>query len=167
MGAYVVKGEKNETRTLMDAVVYDIRSRALLFRASGESGIIGVRVASPRRARPGGGGIATALAVLLTGPGIQRYRGISGVASAVFVALALAIAGTTGRRAARAAALLALGLFAAKVVLEARTGHALFAGPLPEGVRVLPSVHLVGGAAGASAFLARRLWSRPMRETFG
>ncbi len=41
VGAYVVKGEKNETRTLMDAVVYDIRSRALLFRASGESGIKG------------------------------------------------------------------------------------------------------------------------------
>jgi rhombotail lipoprotein len=37
IGAYVVKGERNETRTMMDAVVYDIPSRAMLFHASGES----------------------------------------------------------------------------------------------------------------------------------
>jgi rhombotail lipoprotein len=37
VGAYVVPGEKNETRTLMDTAVLDIRSRALLFRAAGES----------------------------------------------------------------------------------------------------------------------------------
>jgi len=37
VGAYVIKGEKNETRTLMDAVVYDVPSRALLFHASGNS----------------------------------------------------------------------------------------------------------------------------------
>ena len=35
LGAYVVKGEKNETRTVMDAVIYDIESRSLLFRAAG------------------------------------------------------------------------------------------------------------------------------------
>lgn len=37
IGAYVVKGEKNETRTMLEAVVYDIPSRALLFRAGGSS----------------------------------------------------------------------------------------------------------------------------------
>lgn len=41
VGLYTVKGEKNETRTFMDAVVYDIRSRALLFNASGQSSIGG------------------------------------------------------------------------------------------------------------------------------
>lgn len=41
IGAYVVKGEKNETRTLMDAVVYDIPSRAMLFHASGQSSVAG------------------------------------------------------------------------------------------------------------------------------
>lgn len=41
IGAYVVKGEKNETRTVMDAVVFDIPSRVLLFRAAGESSIGG------------------------------------------------------------------------------------------------------------------------------
>jgi len=37
VGAYVIRGEKNDTRTMMDAVVYDIASRKLLFRAPGIS----------------------------------------------------------------------------------------------------------------------------------
>lgn len=37
LGAYVVEGEKNDTRTLMDAVVVDIASRRVLFRAPGTS----------------------------------------------------------------------------------------------------------------------------------
>ncbi len=49
LGAYLVKGEKNETRTILEAVVYDITSRALLFRASGSS-------ASTARATPIGVG---------------------------------------------------------------------------------------------------------------
>ena len=35
IGAYVVPGEKNDTKTMMDAAVYDIASRKLLFRAPG------------------------------------------------------------------------------------------------------------------------------------
>lgn len=35
IGAYLVKGEKNETRTVLEAVVYDIDSRAMLFHAGG------------------------------------------------------------------------------------------------------------------------------------
>jgi rhombotail lipoprotein len=35
VGAYVVPGEKNETKTMLDAAVYDIASRKLLFRAPG------------------------------------------------------------------------------------------------------------------------------------
>ena len=41
IGAYLVEGEKNDTRTLLDAVVYDIPSRRLLFRAPGVSNIKG------------------------------------------------------------------------------------------------------------------------------
>lgn len=41
VGAYLVNGERNETRTLMDAVVYDIPSRKLLFRAPGVSSVKG------------------------------------------------------------------------------------------------------------------------------
>ena len=41
VGAFAVQGEKNETRTLLDAVVYDIPSRALLFRSAGTSSLKG------------------------------------------------------------------------------------------------------------------------------
>ena len=37
VGAYVVPGEKNATHTMVDAAVYDIGSRTLLFRAPGVS----------------------------------------------------------------------------------------------------------------------------------
>lgn len=37
IGAYVVEGEKNETSTIVDAAVFDIASRKLLFRAAGTS----------------------------------------------------------------------------------------------------------------------------------
>ena len=39
VGAYIVQGERNDTKTMMDAVVYDIPSRKLLFRAPGVSQI--------------------------------------------------------------------------------------------------------------------------------
>jgi rhombotail lipoprotein len=41
VGPLLIQGEKNDTHTLVDAVVYDIRSRALLFRAVGESTVNG------------------------------------------------------------------------------------------------------------------------------
>ena len=37
VGAYVIKGEKNDTQTLMEAAIYDITSRKMLFRAPGTS----------------------------------------------------------------------------------------------------------------------------------
>jgi rhombotail lipoprotein len=41
VGPLLIEGEKNDTRTVMDAVVYDIPSHALLFRAAGESTVNG------------------------------------------------------------------------------------------------------------------------------
>ncbi len=41
VGAYTVKGEKNDTSTMVDAVLYDIPSRKMLFRAPGTSLIKG------------------------------------------------------------------------------------------------------------------------------
>ena len=41
VGAYIVKGEKNDTSTMVDAVLYDISSRKMLFRAPGTSHIKG------------------------------------------------------------------------------------------------------------------------------
>jgi len=40
VGAYVVPAQRNSTNTLMEAVVYDIESRSLLFRAPGTSSMI-------------------------------------------------------------------------------------------------------------------------------
>lgn len=42
IGAYIVAGEKNDTNTLIDTVVYDIESRKLLFRAPGTSLVRGM-----------------------------------------------------------------------------------------------------------------------------
>jgi len=39
LGAYVIKGEKNDTHTMLDAAVFDISSRKMLFRAPGLSQI--------------------------------------------------------------------------------------------------------------------------------
>jgi rhombotail lipoprotein len=41
VGAYIISGEKNDTNTLMDTVVYDIASKKMLFRAPGTSVIKG------------------------------------------------------------------------------------------------------------------------------
>lgn len=41
IGAYLVKGEKNDTSTMMDAAVYHVPSRKLLFRAPGLSTVKG------------------------------------------------------------------------------------------------------------------------------
>ena len=41
VGAYIVSGEKNDTNTLMDTVVYDISSKKMLFRAPGTSRVTG------------------------------------------------------------------------------------------------------------------------------
>ena len=41
VGAYIVKGERNDTSTMVDAAVYDISSRKMLFRAPGLSHIKG------------------------------------------------------------------------------------------------------------------------------
>ena len=41
VGAYVVSGEKNDTSTMLDTVVYDVPSRSLLFRAPGTSKVEG------------------------------------------------------------------------------------------------------------------------------
>jgi rhombotail lipoprotein len=41
VGAYLIEGERNDTRTLLDCALYDIASRRLLFRAPGVSKIKG------------------------------------------------------------------------------------------------------------------------------
>lgn len=98
--------------------------------------------------------LAISLALLAFAPSLAQYAGISGVASAVLVALAV-----HGLRTEPRARLLWLGvlvLFAAKVGVEA-FGH----GPLnPElatrGIASVPLAHFVGAAVGVGTVLTAK-----------
>lgn len=93
------------------------------------------------------GAVLTAVAVHLS-PGLLFYRGSSGMASALFVLAAFRVADSSDRW-TRALAVAAVALFLAKAAFESLGGQALFSGELPEGVRVVPLVHLLGGLGGA------------------
>lgn len=95
------------------------------------------------------GAVLTAVAVHLS-PDLFVYRGSSGAASALFVLAAFRIADSPDPW-TRTLAVAAVALFLAKAAFESLAGETLFAGELPEGVRVVPLVHLLGGLAGASA----------------
>jgi hypothetical protein len=99
------------------------------------------------------GAVLTAVAIHLS-PDLSLYRGSSGMASALFVLAAFRIAGSPDPW-TRALAVSAVALFLAKAAFESLAGQTLFAGELPQGVRVVPLVHLLGGLAGA-AHLAKR-----------
>jgi hypothetical protein len=94
------------------------------------------------------GAILTAMAVHLS-PDLWIYRGSSGMASALFVLAAFRIADSPDPW-TRALAVSAVALFFVKTAFESMAGETLFAGPLPDGVRVIPLVHLFGGLAGAA-----------------
>lgn len=100
------------------------------------------------------GAVLTAFAVHALSPDLLVYRGSSGLASALFVLVALRIARSSGG-AVRTLALLACALFLAKAAWESLTGQALFAGPLAPGVRIVPLVHLLGGLGGAAGTRSR------------
>ena len=102
----------------------------------------------------------TAFAVHLLSPDLSIYRGASGLASALFVLAALRIA-DNAEGAPRFLAWLAVALFLGKDAWEAFTGQTLFAGPLPDGVEVVPLVHLLGGLAGALSAKWITLFSNP------
>ena len=112
-----------------------------------------------------GGGL-TALAVHALSPGLLVYRGSSGAASAFFILSAVRAADSSGSW-TRVPALTAIVLFLAKAAFEQLSGQTLFAGPLPQGVRVVPLVHLLGGLGGlAAGWRGRRAGVRiqPRRE---
>lgn len=99
--------------------------------------------------------VVTALVAVASGfhflaADVDRYRGASGLASALFVALALELARRTPSGAVRVVSILALSCFGLKLALEASTGLALAAGPLPPGVRSAPLIHALGAVAGAT-----------------
>jgi rhomboid family GlyGly-CTERM serine protease len=122
-----------------------------------------VRLA-PRRsaAAVGLAAFAVPVAVLLTEPSITHYRGLSGIASALF-ALALTLSLhqqlRAGRRAPLIGAFALAALFSVKLAIEAHTGQAVFVASVDQGFAPLPSAHLVGALAGVTA----ALWPRGYR----
>jgi rhomboid family GlyGly-CTERM serine protease len=96
------------------------------------------------------------IGIHLGAPRLLAYRGSSGLATALFVLVALSVATDTRRRAARALAVVALVLVALKVSREVWTGTALFAGPLPDGVEVAPLAHVLGAVLALMVVLAGR-----------
>jgi len=101
---------------------------------------------------------AVAAAVHFLSPELIRYRGSSGIATALVIACALDLAGTPG--APRRAAIAALVVGAAKLAYELATGTSLSSGTLPPGVRVAPVAHVAGVASGAVAWLVARSQGR-------
>ncbi|HEX5720946.1 MAG TPA: rhomboid family intramembrane serine protease [Thermoanaerobaculia bacterium] len=99
------------------------------------------------------GAVFTAVAVYLS-PDLSVYRGSSGMASALFVLAAFRIASSPDPW-TRALAVSAVALFLAKAAFESLGGQTLFAGDLPEGVRVVPLVHLLAGLGGLACLSIR------------
>src|SRR6185312_5631382 len=93
-----------------------------------------------------GGGL-TALAVQTLSPDLMGYRGSSGVASTLFILTAVRIADPLDPR-SRSLSIAAIALFLSKAAFESFAGQTLFAGALPQGVHVVPLVHLLGGLGG-------------------
>ncbi len=91
-------------------------------------------------------------------PSLHLYRGLSGVASALFTAWATACWLDRDRRTSRfaGAALLA---FLAKLLWETASGHPLFVDPAGT-FRVLPSAHVLGAVTGL-AWALRTPLARP------
>lgn len=114
-----------------------------------------------RSRRAAGAAIALALpfvaaALWFRSPELSHYRGSSGVALALVVALLLDLASSAGPawRRVLAAAVLAAAL--AKTLVELRGGTSPLSLPLPDGVTVAPWVHAAGVAAGGLAFAVDR-----------
>jgi membrane associated rhomboid family serine protease len=93
------------------------------------------------------GGAASAIAMGVSG--LARYRGSSGIGTALLVAGGLELSARGVSRPVRVAGLVALAVGAAKIALE-RSGGSPF---LPGGVVSATAVHVAGIAAGAAAFL--------------
>lgn len=93
-----------------------------------------------------GSAAAISLSLLLLGPQWSSYRGLSGIDSALFTALATLL-WLGGGRSERPLGAVALALFAAKIACESITGVALFT-PTVQGHDVVPLAHLAGAAVG-------------------
>jgi rhomboid family GlyGly-CTERM serine protease len=96
----------------------------------------------------GGAALTVSLTLWWAMPGLERYRGLSGLDSALFVLLAVTLMrhGDSRRMVAGAWALVA---FLAKLAWEGVTGGALFVHD--PGATAVPLAHLVGAVVGFAA----------------
>ena len=96
----------------------------------------------------GGGALTVSLTLWWAMPGLERYRGLSGLDSALFVLLAVSLMrrGDSRRIFAGAWALVA---FLAKLAWEGATGGTLFVHDA--GLSAVPLAHLAGALAGFAA----------------
>jgi len=94
-------------------------------------------------------GLAIGAALHVVTTDVDRYRGSSGLGAALLAALVAASA-VSERPVVRRLALAVAALFVVKVVVESTAAAPLAAGPMPDGVRVLAGVHVLGAVAGVS-----------------
>ena len=107
-----------------------------------------------------GSATAISVALLVLAPQWGTYRGLSGIDSALFVALAALLLLKSGRWPDRSLGAVALVLFCGKVAAEMLTASALFTSDTP-GHEVVPLAHFVGAVVGLSAvFGQHRLEAR-------
>ncbi len=102
-----------------------------------------------------GSAAAISAALLLLAPQWQTYRGLSGIDSALFVALAATLWLESERRADRWLGAVAQIVFVGKLGFERLTGSALFTTETP-GHEVVPLAHFAGAGVGLTAALSRR-----------
>jgi len=98
-------------------------------------------------------------AIWFAQPGIQRYRGLSGVDSALFAFAALMLYDEidVGRqKLPRKLLALLAAAFALKVLWEIATGATLFVDSSAAGFTPLPLAHAVGGCVGVAVWWATR-----------
>ncbi len=96
-------------------------------------------------------GIPAALWVLM--PGLETYRGLSGIDSALFVMLAVSILKhrlASGRRLWAGATTVLLCGFMAKTAYEYLTAQTLFVDSAASNMVPIPLAHIVGGVVGAA-----------------
>jgi len=105
--------------------------------------------------------LAISAAVWLLQPGVEQYRGLSGVDSALFALVALIVYDEMrrARQTTAAWALVALAVgFIGKTFWELATGATLFVDSARAGFTPLPLAHVVGACAGALVWLGRTQW---------
>jgi hypothetical protein len=95
-----------------------------------------------------GSALVISAGMLLTCPGMEEYRGLSGVDSALFVYVAVQLGVTSARLRGFSSVLLAA--FFGKLAFEVFTGSTMFVRGMGPGVEALPCPHVLGGLWGGA-----------------